>query len=51
MTMDVIPLTERGLTMSKETLGATHPYSVRFERIQADYYDSTQRSDMAHSYL
>jgi hypothetical protein len=30
--MDVIPLTERGLALSKETLGATHPYSLRFER-------------------
>jgi hypothetical protein len=47
MTMEVIPLTERGLALSKETLGATHPYSLRFERIQADYYDSTDRSDMA----
>jgi hypothetical protein len=44
--MDVIPLIERGLALSKETLGATHPYSLRFERIQADYYDSTERLDM-----
>eukprot|EP00980_Cylindrotheca_fusiformis_P002700 scaffold627_cov125-Cylindrotheca_fusiformis.AAC.17 len=47
MTMDVIPLTERGLALCKETVGESHPYSLRFERIQADYYDSTERSDMA----
>jgi hypothetical protein len=47
MTMEVIPLTERGLTLSREMLGANHPYSLRFERIKADHYDSTQRSDLA----
>lgn len=47
MAMDVIPLTERGMNLSKETLGANHPYSLRFARIQADYYDSTERTDIA----
>ncbi|KAL3939095.1 MAG: hypothetical protein SGBAC_006118 [Bacillariaceae sp.] len=45
--MDVIALTERGLALATDTMGPSHPYTLRFQRIQADQYDSSERFEMA----